>query len=71
VTDVGGLAEIVPDGKVGYVTPVDEEAIAAGILDFFREDRAAKFRENILSERKRFSWDAMRESIFKLASEIP
>jgi glycosyltransferase involved in cell wall biosynthesis len=70
VTDVGGLSEIVPDGKVGYVTPVDEESIASAILDFFREDRAAEFRENILTEKKRFSWDAMRENILQLASGI-
>ena len=70
VTDVGGLAEIVPDRKVGYVTPVDEEAIAGAILDFFRNGRAAEFRKNILSERKRFSWDAMREQILELASQI-
>ena len=34
VTDVGGLAEIVPNGKVGYVTPVDARAIADALLDF-------------------------------------
>lgn len=68
VTDVGGLAEIVPDQKVGYVTPVDEQAIADAILDFFREDRAGEFRKNIISERERFSWDAMRESILGLAA---
>ena len=34
VTNVGGLAEIVPDGTVGYVCPVDETAIADAIRRF-------------------------------------
>mgnify|MGYP002508462035 CR=1 FL=1 len=31
VTNVGGLAEIVPNGKVGYVTEVDPKAVADAI----------------------------------------
>jgi glycosyltransferase involved in cell wall biosynthesis len=70
VTDVGGLAEIVPDGKVGYVTPVDEQAIAGSILDFFRKDRAQEFRRNIREERKRFTWDELGRQILELAERI-
>lgn len=70
VTDVGGLSESVPDGKVGYVTPVDEEAVAAGILDFFLNDRAGEFRSNVEKERGRFTWDALREQILKLADQV-
>ena len=69
VTDVGGLAEIVPHMKVGYVTPVDEHAIAEAITDFFEQDRAAAFRQNILEERKRFTWEAMTARIIELARE--
>jgi glycosyltransferase involved in cell wall biosynthesis len=67
VTDVGGLAEIVPHMQVGYVTPVDEQAIARAITDFFEKDRAATFRRNILEERKRFTWEALTEQILVLA----
>ena len=67
VTDVGGLPEIVPDGKVGYVTPVDAKAIAAAISDFFSSDRSGEFRKNIRTEKQRFSWEAMVSGIEELA----
>jgi D-inositol-3-phosphate glycosyltransferase len=70
VTDVGGLAEIVPHMRVGYVTPVDEKAIAEAISDFFEQDRAATFRRNIQEERKRFTWEAMTTRIVELAGEV-
>ncbi len=70
VTDVGGLAEIVPHMKVGYVTPVDEHAIAAAITDFFEKDRAMAFRLNIQEERKRFTWEALTTKIIELAGEV-
>ncbi|KKL56007.1 hypothetical protein LCGC14_2249750, partial [marine sediment metagenome] len=70
VTDVGGLSEIVPDQKVGYVTPVDEQAIADAIVDFFRNGRSIEFRKNVQSEKKRFTWDAMRKQIIELADRI-
>lgn len=70
VTDVGGLAEIVPDQRVGYVTPVDEKKIAESILDFFIHDRAEEFRKNVETEKKRFTWDAMSQAILELAARI-
>jgi glycosyltransferase involved in cell wall biosynthesis len=70
VTDVGGLAEIVPHMKVGYVTPVDEHTIAEAITDFFEKDRAAAFRQNIQEERKRFTWEAMTTRIIEMSREV-
>ncbi len=59
VTNVGGLAEIVPDGKVGYVVERDPAEIAGAIGRFYREERAADFRQNIETEKKRFGWDRL------------
>ena len=59
VTGVGGLRELVPDGKVGYVTEPDAAAIAAEIDRFYREGKAAEFRANILRFRERFTWERM------------
>lgn len=70
VTDVGGLSEIVPDQKVGYVVPVDENAIAGAILEFFRDGRSVEFRKNIGTERKRFSWDALTTEILKMSESL-
>jgi len=57
VTDVGGLSEIVPHLKVGYVTKKDSLDIANCIYDFYNNDREDKFSENVQKEKIRFSWD--------------
>lgn len=67
VTDVGGLAEIVPHGEAGYVVPVDAKSIADAIVDFFENDRTAAFSEGVAEGKKRFSWKAMVEGVMKLA----
>ncbi len=59
VTDVGGLAEIVPDGRVGYVTPPTIEGVAAAIDRMYAPEVLETFRANCLEERKRFSWEEM------------
>jgi glycosyltransferase involved in cell wall biosynthesis len=38
LSEVGGLAEIVPDGRCGYVVPPEPVAIAKAIADFFSGD---------------------------------
>jgi glycosyltransferase involved in cell wall biosynthesis len=70
VTRVGGLPEIVPDGIVGYVTDVDEKAVAAAILDFYQQHREAEFSKNIKSEKLKYSWSQMVQSIFEMANKI-
>lgn len=67
VTDVGGLAEIVPDGKVGYVVKPDEVAIADALTDFFENNRQDQFREGILTEKKQYEWSNMTRSVRKAA----
>ncbi|MDD2286663.1 MAG: glycosyltransferase, partial [Paludibacter sp.] len=46
VTDVGGLAEIVPHNKVGYVVDVNPDKIADALVDFFANKRAEEFKFN-------------------------
>jgi glycosyltransferase involved in cell wall biosynthesis len=70
VTGVGGLAEIVPDGKVGYVVDTRPEAIAAAVETFYAENRAEEFRRNIRIEKKRFSWEAMVDRFEELYSAV-
>ncbi len=60
VTDVGGLKEIVPNGKVGYVVKKENsQQIAEAINDFFTNRKEKLFIENIKQEKLRFSWGAM------------
>jgi D-inositol-3-phosphate glycosyltransferase len=66
VTNVGGLAEIVPHGKVGYVTEKDPKAVSDAIVDFYENNRAAEFFPNMVEEKKRFSWDSFVNKILQM-----
>ncbi|MCM1144052.1 MAG: glycosyltransferase family 4 protein [Blautia sp.] len=58
VTNVGGLPDVVTDGKTGYVIEARSPGqIAARTIDFFMENRADTFITNIKKEEARFSWD--------------
>ena len=63
VTDVGGLGEIIPHGKVGYVVNPGSEAITEAIFDFYNNDRNDYFTRNVISEKEKFSWGTMVETI--------
>jgi len=63
VTNVGGLAETVPDGKVGYVVEVDPKQIADALVDFYTNNRAEKMIENIRIEKQKFTWARMTDAI--------
>jgi len=62
VTNVGGLPEIVPDGKVGLVAESDAESIAQAILKFYSIGEQ-HFITYIKSEKQKYGWDRMAQSI--------
>ena len=66
VTNVGGLPEIVPHLKTGYVVDVDPLKIADGIIDFYENNREQAMIENCRQEKKKYSWDTMLEKIGEL-----
>jgi D-inositol-3-phosphate glycosyltransferase len=70
VTDVGGLSEIVPHGKVGYVVQPNVPAIADAINDFYENKREAGYVANTQLEKKRFQWDSFASSIEGLYKKI-
>ncbi len=70
VTNTGGLAEIVPHDKVGYVTEIDATAIADAIVDFYSNSREAEFSSNTIEEKKRFSWEAFVNGVQEFASAV-
>lgn len=63
VTNTGGLAEMVPDKKVGYVVEPDAASIAAAIHDYYAENKKEIFTANIKMEKQRFGWDKMVNAI--------
>lgn len=70
VTNVGGLAEIIPDGKVGYVVEPYPEQIAEKLIDFFENHRNDEFIENVLIEKKKYEWSTMTNTIMNLYNKI-
>jgi glycosyltransferase involved in cell wall biosynthesis len=70
VTDVGGLREIVPDGKCGYVVKPEPEFIAEAIIDYFENNRRKQFTEGVKLEKEKFSWDKMTGAILEVYNNI-
>jgi len=67
VTDVGGLAEIIPNGKVGYVVAPDAQSIADALVDFYENDRGKFFSENVKIEKEKYAWSRMTGGIVDIA----
>lgn len=66
VTDVGGLKEIVPEGKVGFVVKPKAEELAKAIVKFYESD--IDFQKHIKEEKKKYAWSRMLEKIEHLMS---
>ena len=66
VTNVGGLPEIVPDGKVGFVVEPDAQQIADALVRYYTEDWQARLTEGCREEKKKYAWDKMTEAINNL-----
>lgn len=59
-TDVGGLPEVVMDGKTGFVVPAkDSEKLAEAIVKFYNEGVEDKFVESVRKEKEKYSWDRL------------
>ena len=65
VTNVGGLPEVVPNNKVGYVVDVSSESISTAINEFYENEREIEFIENVKEEKKKYSWSNMAHQITK------
>ena len=64
VTDVGGLPEIVQEGKTGYVVRAgDAGELAAAIARFFENRDGIDFAANIRKESYKYTWDRLVECI--------
>ena len=70
VTKVGGLKEIVPGGKCGYVVEPDPIEIADAITRFYSERNSIDFTSYIREEKKKYSWDKMTAVILDIYRKI-
>jgi glycosyltransferase involved in cell wall biosynthesis len=67
VTNVGGLPDLVPDGKVGVVTEPDPTSIASGILQLY-ELGENFFLPHLREEKKKYSWTNLVDALVELAA---
>jgi glycosyltransferase involved in cell wall biosynthesis len=70
VTDVGGLSEIVPDGRCGYVVKPEPKYITEAIIDFFDNKRNEQFSQGVKLEKVKFTWDKLIVSILDIYKAI-
>ena len=69
VTNVGGLPAIVPHGVSGFVTEPTVNEIAESIIQFHQRG-AASFKNGLLEEKKKYSWEMMMESILQVSQQV-
>jgi len=69
ITNVGGLAEFVPDGKLGYVVEPEPAEIAKAILRFYEEGQEREFEANAAIEKKKYAWNRMTQAIRELTKK--
>lgn len=66
VTRVGGLPEIVPDGKAGFVVEPEAQKIADAIVRYFDEDWQERLTAGVRDEKQKYSWEKMTAAIASL-----
>lgn len=70
VTNVGGLPEMVHHKKVGYVVPPNALAIAQAISKFYNENKEKDFSAMAATEKNKYSWKRMEETLYILYSKL-
>ncbi len=70
VTDVGGLSEVVVEGRTGHVVPPgNNAALADRVIHFLHEH--IDMRPGLREARQRFQWSAFAEAFERLVDRVP
>lgn len=71
VTDVGGLAEIVPHNVIGKVVQPNKEDLSKSIQDILQNPKQLdQFKQNFEQERQKYEWSYFNHKILNLAENI-
>ena len=70
VTNVGGLGEIVHDHQMGYACEPTPDAIAADILDYYRNNRQPPFTTYLISQKSRYAWSNLTAAFENLLKKL-
>lgn len=70
-TNVGGLPDVVTDGKTGYIVePKNPSALAEAIVKYYQRDMEQILVTGVREEAYRFSWDRMVEAAEELVKDV-
>lgn len=64
VTNVGGLPEMVEDGKVGYIVEPTAVDVRKAIVQFYDEHQEQKMVNQVKLAKEKYSWKQFSEEIF-------
>lgn len=70
VTNVGGLAEIVPNEQCGYVVENSIPLISEKILEYFVKNKEEEFTKNVRLERKKYEWKEFITVLLRLFNKV-
>lgn len=69
-TNVGGLPEAVPEGKVGFVCEPEPASIAEAVSRFFQPHSLPHLQEALEAERRKYSWNTFAEEMLGLVKDL-
>ena len=68
-TNVGGLAEVVIDGRTGYVVPPGDPASLAGAIErFYTGQHKLEFADHVREEKRKYTWENLVAAIEQLTA---
>ncbi|RPI01623.1 MAG: glycosyltransferase [Ignavibacteriae bacterium] len=71
ITNVGGLAELVDDGKTGYIVPPhDIPKLAAAVIRYFDENNEQAFSRHIEAKRRENSFNNIRTVFDEIQNDL-
>jgi glycosyltransferase involved in cell wall biosynthesis len=73
-TDIGAFADVVLEGKTGFmVPPADEKSLAETIIKMYRDGCIPRMEEEVRQYKKQFEWSYMVERVldFEEAGKVP
>lgn len=65
VTNVGGLPEIIPHKRVGYVCEKHPDEISAALDEFFSQKKKEEYSKNCSIEKLKYTWSVFVERILE------